>query len=467
MSLLKHNIFLKIGIIAILILVLLIPATMLNQVILEREATQKKAIKEVSSKWANAQTITGPYLSVPYDRYVKKWSEKDSTDVLVKFKEWLHILPEDLNVNGTIEPEKRYRGIFEVVVYESNFNLSGTFKPIPYDALEIEKENIHFDKASLNIGITDLRGIEKQIKLNWNAQNIAFNSGTVNNHITESGINASLPALKDSTINSFNLDIDLKGSQQLFFVPVGKTTDVNINSNWTTPSFTGNFLPDTRTVDETGFKANWNILHLNRNYPQFWKGSTHKLKNSAFGTSLLLPVDNYQKSYRVARYAILFLTLTFMVFFFVEILKKVFIHPIQYLLVGVALIVFYALMLAFSEHIAFNPAYILAAVLTLFLITAYTAAILKSKQLGMLIFGILIILYGFIFSIIQLEDYALLIGSLGIFIILGLVMYFSRKIDWYEIKIGTGDTKFALPKTKRHQPKTDLSKDDIDKYLEE
>ena len=151
---------------------------------------------------------------------------------------------------------------------------------------------------------------------------------------------------------------------------------------------------------------------------------------------MLLPVDNYKKSYRVAKYAILFLVLTFMTFFFVEIMKNVFIHPVQYLLVGIAIIVFYTLLLSFSEHIKFNIAYILASILTLLLISLYTTAILKSKQFGLLIFGILLIMYTFIFTIIQLEDYALLIGSLGMFIILGIVMYLSRKIDWYNIKLG-------------------------------
>ena len=175
---------------------------------------------------------------------------------------------------------------------------------------------------------------------------------------------------------------------------------------------------------------------MNRNYPQIWIGSKYQIRESSFGTDLLLPVDNYKKSNRVAKYAILFVVLTFLVFFFVEVLNKVFIHPVQYLLVGIALVVFYSLLLAFSEHMLFNLSYILSSILTLTLVTAYATAILKSKKVGMMIFGILLILYLFIFTIIQLEDYALLIGSIGIFIILSIVMYFSRKIDWYQIKLG-------------------------------
>jgi inner membrane protein len=218
---------------------------------------------------------------------------------------------------------------------------------------------------------------------------------------------------------------------------MGKVTDINMNSNWSNPSFNGAFLPDTHKVDHNGFVANWNVLHLNRNFPQIWTSSHQTIEGSAFGVDLLLPVDNYQKSYRAIRYAILFIGFTFLVFFFIEVLNKIFIHPVQYILVGIALIVFYTLLLAISEHIRFNYAFVLSAVATLLLIGGYIRAILKSWKLTGLITGILSVLYSFIFVIIQLQDYALLIGSIGVFIILALTMYFSRKIDWYNLSLGT------------------------------
>ena len=237
----------------------------------------------------------------------------------------------------------------------------------------------------------------------------------------------------------FSMDIDIKGSQYLYFVPVGKTTNVSISSNWNNPSFGGEFLPDSREIETNGFQALWNILHLNRNYPQSWSDIEYSVYDSSFGVNLLLPVDRYQKSMRVIKYAILFLAFTFLVFFFVEVMNKLFIHPIQYILVGIAIVVFYTLLLAFSEYITFNLSYLISALLTLGLITGYVMAILNSKNLALLILGILGILYGFIFTIIQLQDYALLIGSIGVFIILALVMYYSRKINWYEIKLGEKD----------------------------
>ena len=430
---LKFNIYFKLGTIVVLTLLLLIPASMVRSLIREREWTQQDAIEEVSGKWALGQTVTGPSLSIPYDRYVKQFSEKDSTNIIVKIRDYINVLPEKLEINGSINPEKRYRGIYEVVVYDSELMLSGHFRSIDLKDLDILPQNIHFDKTKLNLGVSDLKGIEKQIRLHWQNETLDFNSGVANNDLVSQGINAALTRFNEGTLNAFDLTINLKGSQYLQFLPLGKTTDVNIQSQWATPSFDGAYLPDSRNISEKGFEAHWNILHLNRNYPQIWTGSKYDPNHSRFGTHLLLPIDRYKKSDRVSKYAILFLELTFLVFFFMELLKKVFIHPIQYILVGLALVVFYSLLLAFSEHISFNSSYLTATILTLSIVSLYTYAILKSKTVAGLVLGILLILYLFIFTILQLEDYALLIGSVGIFIILSLVMYISRKIDWYDL----------------------------------
>jgi len=433
---LKTNIFFKVSIIIIIGLLLLIPASMIKSLIRERENTQRDAISEVSLKWGAEQTISGPIVSIPYYRYVKQATQKDSISRLVAVKEYIHFLPTQLNIKGDIQPKKRSRGIYDIVVYNSKLNISGVFNNIKFDNLDIPVKDIQFDKAFVTIGISDLRGIEKQIELNWNNDNAVFNPGTVTNDIHESGINALINiANTNNTSYKFSFDLDLKGSQLLYFTPVGEITDVQMSSTWNNPSFNGAFLPDSHTITNSGFTASWNILHLNRNYPQMWTGSEQYISSSAFGIDLLLPVDSYQKSTRSIKYAILFIVFTFLVFFFVEVLNKVFIHPIQYILVGITLIVFYTLLLSISEHLKFNIAFIVSAISTLLLIAGYIKAILKSNKLTYLISGILFILYTFIFVIIQLQDYALLIGSIGLFIILGLVMYFSRKIDWYNLSM--------------------------------
>lgn len=436
MKTLKNNIYLKTITIIIIGLLLLIPTSMIKNLIFERETTQKEAINEVSSKWGQEQTISGPYISIPYFRYVKEFSKKDSVERIIQLKEFIHILPTELNISGVIKPEPRYRGIYEIVVYNSKLNISGKFTKLNLSELDIPLKDIQIEKAYFTVGINDLRGIEEQVSLNWNNNLFSFNPGVASNDIVESGINAKINLNpQDSSICNFSFSLNLKGSQLLYFTPVGKVTDINISSTWKNPSFNGAFLPDSRKITDSGFIAHWNVLHLNRNYPQIWTGSVYSIKESSFGIDLLLPVDNYQKSYRSIRYAILFIGFTFLVFFFIEALNKVFIHPIQYILVGIALIVFYTLLLSISEHIRYNSAFIISALATLMLIAGYIKAILKSNKLTYLISGILLVLYTFIFVIIQLQDYALLIGSIGIFIILGLVMYFSRKIDWYNLNM--------------------------------
>lgn len=431
---LKNNIYFKVGTILIIALLLLIPTSMIRGLIYEREQTKNQAITEVGSKWGGQQTISGPFISIPYNKYVKEYSTKDSKEKVVVMREFIHILPNELSIEGMMDPEQRNRGIYDIVVYNSKLNVKGKFAQVNFAELDIPIGDIQFDKARLVVGIDDLRGIEQQVDLNWNERKYAFNPGVASNDIVSSGINTLVNFnSSDSSTYTFSFNLDLKGSQLLYFTPVGKVTDIKVSSAWANPSFNGAFLPDQREVSDRGFTANWNVLHLNRNYPQIWTGNKNSIAESAFGIDLLLPVDNYQKSHRSIRYAILFIAFTFLVFFFIEVLNKVFIHPIQYILVGIALVVFYTLLLSLSEHLNYNVAFVTSAVATLFLIAGYVKAILKSTQLTALISGILLVLYTFIFVIIQLQDFALLIGSIGIFIILGLVMYFSRKIDWYNL----------------------------------
>lgn len=436
MKSLKTNIYFKISAIIVIGLLLLIPTSMIKGLIRERENTQRKAIYEVSSKWGEEQTLTGPFITVPYNRYIKQYSKKDSVNKIIIVKDYIHFLPSNLLVSGEINPERRYRGIYEIVVYNSVLSISGTFDKLNFADFDIPFDDIQFDKATLSLGISDLRGIEQQVSLDWNNELFSFNPGTISNDIIESGINTKISIVNnDSASYQFLLKLDLKGSQKLYFIPVGEISDVTITSEWNNPSFNGAFLPDSRTVNASGFIANWNILHLNRNFPQKWIGSNNNINESAFGIDLLLPVDSYQKSMRSIKYALLFIAFTFIVFFFVEVMQKVFIHPVQYILVGIALVVFYTLLLSVSEHLNYNLAFAISAFSTLLLIIGYVKAILKSNQLTFMIGGILAILYTFIFVIIQLQDYALLIGSIGIFIILGLVMYISRRIDWYNLNL--------------------------------
>lgn len=428
----KNSLSVKLIVIVGLILLLLIPNIFVNSLISDRESYRDHAISEVSKTWGLNQKVVGPYLSVPYNKAI---THDDRNGSYVTFKkEYFHLLPEDLDINTTITPETRKRGIYDVVLYKSDVMLKGSFDFSIIDRLNIDPKQILWDEAQLNIGISDLKGLQNQVKCQFNDSLYTFNSGVTNNDVYESGIHCDMgDFMHDSTAN-FNCNIVLNGSESFKVYPLGERTQMKVTSTWDSPSFIGSSLPDSSTITKDGFVADWEVLHLNRNYPQVWKSKAYRIYDTAFGVELFQSVDKYTKTYRVGYYAILFITLTFFVFYFVEIMNKISIHPIQYLLVGLSLIIFYTLLLSFSEYIGFDWAYWVAAFMTISLISAYTTSITKSKKIGLLLFSVLGVIYTFIYIIIQLKDLALLVGSLGLFTILGIVMYFSRKIDWYQVK---------------------------------
>ncbi|NOU46506.1 MAG: cell envelope integrity protein CreD [Bacteroidales bacterium] len=434
----KQSVMLRLITIGIIILLLLIPVSMIENLIREREERQREAITEVSSKWGEQQTITGLVLTVPYKTNSRVY-ESDKPDVfkLVESIGYAHFLPEVLDITGVISPEIRYRGIYEVIVYNSKVSLTGSFLAPNFEEWNIDQNDILWDDAFISLGLSDLRSIQENISINWNNRQYFFNPGVESNDVIQNGISTRLPVKLTEyagTKHTFTLDLNFNGSTSLNFVPLGKLTKVTIQSTWKNPSFVGAFLPDNRVINAGGFSANWEVIHLNRSYPQYFKGAVQGINESSFGVNLIVPVDEYQKSMRSAKYAVMFITLTFLIFFFVQVLNGVKIHPVQYIIVGLALCVFYTLLIALSEHIPFKFSYLISSVSIIGMITLYAKGIFNSQKLTALICLILVVLYVFIYSIIQMEDFALLMGSIGLFIVLATVMYLSRKIDWYAIK---------------------------------
>ncbi|MEQ8547139.1 MAG: cell envelope integrity protein CreD [Cyclobacteriaceae bacterium] len=431
-SLIKNSVTLKLITITILMLLLLIPTSMIQNIIHEREQLNNETTNEVSSKWADQQLINGPILTIPL---TYEYQQEDKTYSTIKY--W-HILPESLTIDGNVTPEKLKRGIYEVVVYKSKLDVFGTFiidqKPDPQNLRET-----HFNQAFLTVGIKDLRGIKNQIDLKWGEKRLAVKPGSKLPDLIFSGITIALPNLTEQLNKeiSFDFSIDLQGSKNLSFTPVGNTTNVNLQSPWQSPSFDGNFLPDTRKLSQDGFIASWSVLQLNRNYPQSWIGNHPKkqMEESAFGVDLILPLDDYQKSYRSAKYAVMTIALTFLIFFLVEILNKRKIHPFQYALVGLALCLFYILLVSISEHSNFNVAYGISTTAIVLMISLYSITVFKKLNLTALLIATLTAIYGFLFITLQLADYALLMGSIGLTLILGLTMYFTRNINWYRINV--------------------------------
>ena len=309
----KNSITLKLVTITLLMLFLLIPSNMVKTIIAERENLSAEAINEVSSKWGGSQQINGPILTIPliYEHVIE-----DKTEQRI---EYFHILPEELNITGLIEPEKLKRGIYEVVVYNSELSISGQFNiDKKFDQTNLIK--IQYDKAFLSMGISDLRGIEDQIILKWGNENLKADPGSKLPNIIRSGVTVNLPTISDSVKGDldFKLILNLQGSQNISFIPLGSLTNVSLTSSWPSPSFNGNFLPDQRDVSDDGFSASWKILQLNRNFPQSWLGSKYSknITESAFGVELILPIDDYQKSMRSAKYAVMTIALTFLIFFY-------------------------------------------------------------------------------------------------------------------------------------------------------
>lgn len=425
---LRSSIMLRIVGIAILILLLMIPTSEIRSLVYERENLRDQAIGNISESWGSDQILTGPILTVPYEE-----AYKDSDDNIRTRIDYAHFLPEALDVSGSLSPELRSRSIYEAVLYVAHSTWTGSFSFPDPELLNIPEEDMHWDDAFVSFGISDVRGIDKQLSLNWKGQNLPFSPGLISADLLSSGISSDTPLDPEQrgTI-PFSISLDLKGSNSIYFSPLGKTTTVNLSAPWADPKFAGAFLPKTREVNEA-FIASWEVLHLNRNFPQQWTGGNHNgfSRDFNFGVELLIQVDHYRKSERSIKYALMLISLTFLIFFFVEIMNRQRIHPISYLLVGLAITIFYALLVSLSEHIPFGWAFLIGAVAVILLITAYARSVLKSNRLTGIMTGMLILMFGFNFSLLQLQDYALLIGVLGLFAVLTAVMLVARKIDWY------------------------------------
>jgi inner membrane protein len=432
----KRSITLKIISVGILILLLLIPASMVKGLIRERQQRRDTVVREISQKWGDSQTITGPFLTVPFKTFYK--DDKGKTQFNLNY---LHFLPETLEISGDMTPEVRYRSLFEAVLYNTKLTFNGHFKLPPVSQLNVEPQNILWNKASLSLGITDMRGIREKILFSFNEVEYTANPGLKTTDLAEAGVSTLIEPPSAQAGNKFSFDLNLNGSEQIHLIPVGETNSVRMTSTWPSPSFNGAFLPVTREVSKEGFSADWKVLHLNRNFPQFWQGSQYKVTPSAFGLDLIITADIYQKSTRLAKYAVMFLVFTFFAFFFSEIINKRRIHPIQYLLVGMAILIFYTLVLSLSEYIPFNLAYIMAAGSVTLIISGYAKAIVSNNKFALTIAGILSILYCYLFIVLQLEDYALILGSVGLLVILALVMYVTRKINWYEVETVARDSE--------------------------
>ena len=422
----SNNTMWKAIITGFLILVMLIPTFFVASLITEREERQKTVVKEVTSKWATQQTVTSPYIYLPYNTFKKSASGKDTA-----IANYLLLLPENLSVNSKIFPEQRPRSIYKVLLYKSNITANGDFViTLPKN---IGVANLQLADAKICVGLSDFKGIEERVTINIAGTNYELTPGLPVNDIDSAGLSAPINIATTAIGASikFNVTMKLKGSERLYFTPLAGNSNFTMQSNWNNPSFDGNVLPSERTVNDSGFIAKWAFNKASLPFSTTLTNFKLDKNNLAFGVVMVQPADQYAKTTRSVKYAILIIGLTFALFFIIELMQKKALHPVQYVLVGLALIIFYTLLLSISEFVLFDYAYLMAATATVLLIMFYAKGHFQSWKTACIFGGILSALYGFIFTLIRLEDTALLVGSIGLFIVLALVMYASRKINWY------------------------------------
>lgn len=420
------KLFLKTLIIFGMALGLWLPTNLILETVKERAGRQQDAINDISNKWAGKQTITGPILMLPYYLH----SKNDKGEIVTE-KAVSYFLPEQAEFSATISPEKRHRGIYQVIVYRSEININGKFNPLQWQQLKIEPGNIIWNEAAILFKVEDnLRGINDDLFIKWNDQSLVFDPQPAGVSGLQNGFFAPITfsAEEAAKEHSFSMKFNLNGSQQLLFAATARENKMNMKSSWPDPSFTGFKLPDSREVNEKGFNACWKFM--NRSVPMVWKNNFYDLSSSQIGTELLIPVDSYNKTERSVKYALLCIMLTFAAFFLIETIYKKSLHLVQYGLAGLALILFYTLLLSISEYTGFNIAYLIAGGATIGLVALFVGSVMHSSRLAIFISFVLTVVYSYIFTIIQLQDYALLMGSIGLFISLAIIMYFSRKLQW-------------------------------------
>ncbi|WP_273274644.1 cell envelope integrity protein CreD [Maribacter polysiphoniae] len=432
----RTSISAKMLVVGFIFLILLIPLGFVKDLIRERETRQAGVIEEINQKWGNEVIIYGPIIKVPYKTYTEEKTFDEKTKTFTKnYKEVLnhaYFLPKTLDIDSEVNTRQLERGIYETVVYTADISMNGNFNKFDFSTVDLPEKDIIWDRATLLMQTSNLKGIRNEIQIRMNQNEYTLKPKFDESYMSTLESGFLRKQLKGNGDSTFSLKIKINGSDALRFIPIGGETSVSMHSDWHSPSFNGNYLPndETKKISNKGFDAHWTVLETNRQFGQQFFNHLPNLNKFAFGTSLIVPIDDYQKTERTSKYGILIIGLTLLVFLLIQIISKIAIHPFQYFMIGLALIMFYTLLISISEHQNFLKAYLISGVAVVGLITAYSKTILKNRKFPMLVFGSLSALYAFIFVIIQLENYALLVGSIGLFIILGIVMFSSKKIDW-------------------------------------
>jgi len=421
-------------VVVIVSLLLLIPISMLRGLISERIRLADQAEATVAAGWGGAQQVSGPILVIPVRHRIR-----DGRGQVQQQMGFVFVLPDTLNINARLETESRRLGIYTVPVYQSRLSITARFLPsdlAPLVRLVEGGQQVFWEQAQLLLPVSEVKGIRALEKAHWGDEALRFVGGSYPQH---NGVRAAidLVRLRDGDPASFGVEMTVAGSQSLEFLPLARTTDVAVRADWADPGFSGNYLPAEREISAAGFAARWQILELNRDYPQNWIDeatvSHEQLSMSAFGVRLHQPADIYQLNERSMKYALLFIVMTFASLFLLEHLAGPALHAVQYALVGLALSIFFLLLLALSEHVGFDLAYWLGTAALAALVGVYLGGALQSGVRGWGAAAAILLLYSLLFVILNAAETALLIGALSLFALLAAMMILTRKVDWNRI----------------------------------
>jgi inner membrane protein len=421
----------RLGFLTLLVVLLQIPIFAIAALVRERQMRRDSAVEEVSSKWGRAQSLTGPAIVVPY--VVRRTVTQDGKPVVEVDESRLTFLPESVRVAGKLDPQVRRRGIFSIPVYALDLDVEGAFAPPDWGALGIDPEDVDWSRAEFALGVSDVRAIQERSALTWQGRPVEFLPGAGSFAGVASGLHAPLALAPKEAPWSFSFPLRLHGTSAITFTPAGKQTDVRLASTWPSPSFSGDWLPAERTVTRDGFTARWSIPYLGRNVAQAWTRAQDQgaaLTRTVFGLNLLETVDAYRMAERSLKYATLFLFMTLVAVWIAEVLAGIAVHPIQSLLLCTALCMFYLLELSLSEHLGFTVAYLIASVAVTVMIGAYGRVALGAWRRALGLATGVAALYAYLYVVLSNEDAALLVGSLGLFVALALVMYVTRRVNW-------------------------------------
>lgn len=431
----------KMAAIAILILLLLIPLSMVGSVLQERLERRDAAVREITSTWGSEQVVMGPVLIIPFKRMQKTWKEQlvngrlENIETSEPVPHRAYFLPATFKAGGQLKPDRLHRGIYETVVYSGTLNISGSFARPSFEEWNVDPKQILWDEAEIVVSITDLRGAKESLQMKLADQIVPLKPGHKLDGF-EAGVYARIKGLNDKAETiPFEMSLTLNGNRSLRFAPVGVNNDVQLTATWPDPSFQGAFLPVERRVGPDGFSAHWQVSYYGRSYPQQWTDKTPvnaaSAASSLFGVDLVPALDAYRHVERSIKYGVLFIAILFATFFLFEVLSAVPIHPFQYALVGIALCLFYLGLLALSEVISFGAAYWIGAAAASLMISLYSAKVLHSAGRACIVAAGLALVYAFLYVILRLQDYSLLVGAAGLFLVLAIVMFATRNIDWY------------------------------------